>query len=521
MINKLKIILIFLLPVFSLTCTEEFPDNPVADKSPETYLFLYPDSSISQQPSRLRVSWSGDDADGLVIGFYFKWSGLDSNWTFTTKNDSTFALPIGSTDTTYLFSVSAVDNSGNGVYDNSVFSNGIDYGPEPFTDLDSNGIYNEGEEFIDIGLIDPSPATTVFPIKNTAPEIEWTALTFLPDTSFPVMTFNWFANDIDGIETILNINIALNDTNNFVSLSGNTTLITIRTNDFDDPDPEMEILIDGSELNIHTEMLPGLKLNDTNVFYVQAEDISGAKTKFISIPDTSGEWYVQAPRGKLLIVDNYNISDPVLNAQAAAFYNNAFSSIGGGALINEFDVLDLAANPLPFENVTFPETLKLFKYIFWYSDTKPRIDLLSITTNPLLDLGTKIAFSLSFEDSTSSFAFDKTSLQNFLPVDSLVQKKPVSFIFNGTVEPVDSQSGYPVLTISSTISSVRTFFVNQITASAVYEIHSTQLNGTIGLKNNDNSLFFIGAPLHQLDGGESNVIPLLDKIFFEDFGIVP
>jgi len=86
-----------------LSCTEEGVNNPIGNQPPETGLFLYPDSTIRQQPSRLNVHWWGDDPDGVISGFYFMWEGIDSGWSFTTANDSIFALPIGSSDTSYLF----------------------------------------------------------------------------------------------------------------------------------------------------------------------------------------------------------------------------------------------------------------------------------------------------------------------------------------------------------------------------------------------------------------------------------
>ncbi len=73
------------------------------------------------------------------------WDGID--WTFTDKNEIEFSLQIGAADTTYLFRVSAVDNGGNGIYDNNVFQNGIDFGPEPFIDSNNDGVYNNGEKF--------------------------------------------------------------------------------------------------------------------------------------------------------------------------------------------------------------------------------------------------------------------------------------------------------------------------------------------------------------------------------------
>ena len=143
-----KIFFIFLLTILLISCSEEISNSKVDNLPPQTSLFLFTDSTIAQQQSRLTVNWWGDDPDGLVIGYYISWNG--NNWTFTTKNDSTFALEIGASDTNYVFYVAAVDNFGNGSYDNQVFQNGIDFGPEPFTDANKNGVYDQGEKFIDI-----------------------------------------------------------------------------------------------------------------------------------------------------------------------------------------------------------------------------------------------------------------------------------------------------------------------------------------------------------------------------------
>jgi hypothetical protein len=359
-------------------------------------LFLYPDSAIAQQPSRLRVHWWGDDPDGVIIGFYFKWEGIDSAWIFTPDNDSTFSLPIGSADTTYTILVSAADASGNGIYDNEIIRNGISYGAEPFIDENENGIYDSGEIFYDIGLIDPTPASLTFPIKNTPPVLEWNELSFLPDTSFPVMTLRWNADDLDGVETIQSINIALNDTNNFVTLDGSIRLITIRIENLQSSPPQMEILINGSDQNIFQERLPGLLLDSENRFYVQAVDLSGAESNRIVLPDSNDTWFVKKPKGKVLIFDDFNSTSS--NLEATLFYRNVFSTIGGGSLSGKFDEYDLTNQMLPFENITLYETVKLFPYTFWYSGSNPRLDLLNIVTNKYLQQGGKIAFSLTLQD---------------------------------------------------------------------------------------------------------------------------
>jgi len=405
--NKLLISILFITVLTLISCSEEIVDNPVGNKPPDTSLSLFPhpDSSISPQPSRLRVAWWGDDPDGLIVGFYYTWDG--TTWIFTDENEILFSLQIGAGDTTYTFKVSSVDNGGNGIYDSQVFQNGIDFGPEPFIDSNNDGIFSRGEKFYDIGLIDPTPAILDFPLKNTAPTISWNTLSTLPNISFPAMSFGWNVEDLDGVQTILKINIALNDTNNvnnIVSLDGSVRTITLRTSDFVSSNPLMEILIEGIETNIFSEKLPGLKLDDFNKFYVQAVDISGATSQFISLPDTGKSWFVKKPKGDVLIMDDYSTNDG-----AATFYNSMMDSLGLG---NRYDVYDFLNQKPPYTNVTFLQTLKLFKYVLWYSDNSPSLDLAASSVQKFIDAGGKIAFSIQFPQTVDPFL-----LQSFLPIN--------------------------------------------------------------------------------------------------------
>lgn len=511
---QLFFFLFIILVLFS--CKEEVVNNPQKNQPPDTGLFLYPDSTINQQPSRLHVHWWGDDPDGVIRGYYFKWVGIDSSYKFTASNDSIFALPIGSADTTYDFLVSSVDAEGNGVYDDDVFQNGIDYGPEPFVDLNNNGVRDSNEPFYDVGLIDPTPASLLFPIKNTPPVLEWDELSVLPDTSFPVMTFKWIANDLDGNESIQKINISLNDTSNFVSLNGSIRLITIRVNDPLAAVPEMEILINGSDQNIFSELLDGLLYNSDNKFYVQAVDLSGAVSNRLVLPDSNGVWYVKKPKGQLLIFDDYAGGSSDLEVKT--FYRNVFNSIGGGSLIGKYDEYDLANQPLPFENVTLYETMRLFKYTFYYAVSNPRLDLLNIVTNKYLQDGGKIAFSMTFKDSSANFSFDLSTLQGFLPIDNVSDY--ISFLLSGA-DVVPVQLDYPALKTTSTVSFVRTYMPNSIVSTKVYDISSSQITGNIGFITNEKNEFFIGLPLHLCNGGDANVGSLLDKVFFDEFGLIP
>lgn len=507
MAKAIKIISFISLAFLFSSCFKDMVNNPVGNQPPKTGIFLYPDSSISRQPSKIDVHWWGDDPDGFIVGYYFSWDG--KHWNFTQSNDSLFALQIGVTDTNYTFQVSAVDNGGNGIYDKDIFQNGIDYGPEPFTDKNGNGVWDPGESFIDIGLIDPHPASINFPIKNSAPTIAWDQLTVLPDTSFPAMTFGWVASDIDGDATILRINVALNDTtnpNNIVSLDGAVRNISIRTKDFSSSTASMDILIGGVETNIASQKLPGLKLNDSNKLFAQVEDISGAKSSFISLPAQGKTWYVKKPKGNFLIVDDYVTVD-----NAPAFYSSMFDSLG---LHNKYDVYDFHNQTPPFLNVTFLLTLKLFKYVFWYTDNNPSLDLVSATTQNYIDGGGKIAFSMQFPQNV-----DLTVLQGFLPIRSDTSDTKLSLFANTKISSDNTQPSYPNLVLTSNVFRVKSFLLNTLGGIPIYYFPNNEMQGYIGFTDSQRKMFFIGLPLHKCNGGNANVKNLLYKVFFQDFGL--
>lgn len=507
-----NIVFIFLAVIGFFSCNESITENKVENLAPETHLVLFPDSTISQQKSRLEVNWWGDDPDGLVEGFYFKWEGLNKNWHFTSRNDSIFSLPIGTVDTNYTFKIFAVDNGGNNKYDENIVRNGIDLGSEPFVDKNNNGKYDKGEPYTDIGKADPTPAEQKFPIKNSAPTISWNELSQLPLTSFPVMTVGWNANDLDGNESIVKIYIALNDTNKALVLPGSIRLVTLKIDNLNDTNPAMNVFINGSPNNKFDKKLTDLRLNNNNIIYVQAEDISGAKSGFIRLPDSSRSWYIKKPKGKLLIVDDYKSGNDVTD-----FYNNVFDNIHNGELKDRYNIINLETTQLPYQNITLLETIKLFDDIFWYSDDSPSLDIINTITKEYLQSGGKAAFSMTFRDSSSTFPFSLSSLQGFVPVDSLGQEKPLSFLFPGAkVEPVNGNSEFPVLKTSSTIGFVRTYFPNTISSSGIYNLNSSQLKGGIALLNNTKNLFFIGLPLHQCDA-DNNVKDLLEKVFYQEF----
>lgn len=511
MSNILKYSLLFVISMIWFGCNEGVTDSLMENQPPDTHLFLLPESEISQQQSKLKVHWWGDDPDGLVTGFYFTWD--NQHWSFCPGNDSTFALMIGASDTIYNFRVASVDNSGNGVYDNSVERNGISLGAEPFLDANNDKVYNSGETFFDIGSMDPTPAVLKFPIKNSAPVIQWNALTVLPEISFPVMTLGFDVADVDGDETVQYIRLALNDTTKPLTLPGNVRKVMIRLKDYESSS-SMEVLLNASENSIFSEKLQGLKLNDDNTLYVQAEDISGAKSSFIALKKTNGKWLVKKPAGKVLIIDDNKLSD-----NSAAYYTKVFNEMNGGALAGKYDVWDLKQNAVPYESSTFLETIKLFKYIFWYSDGSPSLELASTAVRKFLNLGGKIAFSMQFGSTV-----DMDAVRAFLPVDSLGTTKGINYsdkIYVNTVIKSVS-SGYPELKSTATITNPHSVYSEVSTTQPVYESETTRIKDfkRIGFIDNSKKLFYIGLPLFSLDGN-SNVGQLLSHVFFDEFNLTP
>ncbi|GBD87477.1 hypothetical protein BMS3Abin03_01411 [bacterium BMS3Abin03] len=323
------------------------------------------------------------------------------------------------------------------------------------------------------------------------------------------MSFSWIADDIDGIETIVNIYIALNDTvnaSNIISLDGSVRTVILRTKDFTTQTPLMEILIEGQEGNIYPELLPGLVLDADNRFYVQVEDVSGAKSEFITLPDSGKTWYVKKPVGSFLVVDDYATND-----NAADFYTAMFDSLG---LTGQYDVFDIYNQELPFKNITFLETIKLFDFLFWYTDNYPSIDLASFSTQRYLTGGGKVAFSMQFPQ-----FIDPVELSSFIPIitDSL---DATGTLFSGTIVSSDTTDpAYPNLKTTSSVHRVKSFYLNPLAVNPIYYYPNGELKGFAGFTNTSATEFFIALPLDKCNGGEANVKTLLEKVFFEDFGM--
>lgn len=523
---KKVLLLLFLFPIAAfISCYEEIIDAPVANKPPNSYVALFPDDSISQQQSSLRVHWWADDPDGLVIGYFI--SIEENQWTFTASNDSLISFPISGTDTTYNFRVAAVDNSGNGIYDSQILVNGINFGPEPFTDLNQNGVWNAGEPFIDCGAVDPEPASILLPLKNSPPVINFLinqtgSTIFVPETTFTVASFGWTITDLDGNGTVSKVYIALNDTSQKIELPGNTRFITLKAEPpFSEDIVECDVYLGSSISTPYSLKLPGLQLNSENRFYVFAEDIAGGISTVLEMPSEASNrsWFVRKPKGEILIIDDNGNFD-----NSSFFYNEIMDSLG---LSENYDVWDIKLGRttntpgvlLPvYISPQFTETIKLFKYVFWYTDNDPTLEPAQVSINSYLNSGGKVLFSMIFPQ-----VFDPRGLSDFLPLDSL-SPAPISTLpLNLAINPTEAAGlqGYPQLRRDNSpnpVARIRTYYPNQLSAQNLYTL---DLSGepVIGFKSSDSKIIFMGVPLHRSNGEPYNVKQFFEKVFFDEFGV--
>lgn len=267
------------------------------------------DTTVSVQ----EINWWGDDPDGDIIGYYYRWSYMDEP-VFTQDESAIFYLPLRTQFDIYSFHVQAVDND---------------------------------------SLIDPTPAVASFPVFNSPPTVEW-KLNSLPTStrtedslhySFTHHSFFWDVDDIDGDETVTNVFYALDDTSSWNRL-------------------------DGDKRDIMVTDIPAGK----HKFYLKVQDIAGSESNVIVFPDPKDKdskitaWEVKEPIGEVLIVNNFG-GDQVLYK-----HQNLYTSILDG-LVGEdnYSVWEIGdnntntANTVPYSPEDIELNLSTFSKVFWFT----------------------------------------------------------------------------------------------------------------------------------------------------------
>jgi hypothetical protein len=433
--------------------------------------------------SQINISWWGDDPDGYVVGFEFfigeGYTNADAIWSFTTRNDSTFVLPIkeGELDDDVRFTIRAVDND---------------------------------------GAVDPNPPSLVFPIRNSPPEIRIIASETPPDTTYRVFSFGLEASDADGFANLNRIEIALNDTTSagsWIQLEPDVTLITMRIDDTI-ANPTATISV-GRSLISTGEMFTSINLNAENTMYFRSVDNAAAISEVKEFT-----WYVKQQTSKVLFLNDYfgpnSATREQLHLQALSaagitqidYFNISDGTATGGrrvALTSAFPNRSLGAP-------TINKMLAEWDHIYWISDNLDRnigyaleltIDFFSNGGTMFINIPTKVLF-------------DDNPLLEFLPFERVqpVPQGQQSFIIQNnsivtlaadapnevTVNPPHLQfrrnllGAFPIVPFGNSINLFEAPFRVRSVTGVISNFDGPKL---ISTTNSEKSVLFFGIDLSE------------------------
>jgi len=499
MIKKFsKLILAAALIVAGCSLQDPFGDRqtsePVGNLPPDTHLYLQVEQTtqtaydtldngeviistytagLDTTPSRQILHWWGDDPDGRVVGYYYKWD-FDTEANYTTAESDTFYVPIRTKYDEFRFQVWAVD---------------------------------------DQGLEDPSPAALIFPVFNSPPSIDF-RLNSNPRAvgnpevtsyTFPTRTFVWDATDPDGKETITNILYALDDTTTWNSLPGDAVDITLR--------------------NIE----PG-----EHRFFVKAVDVSGASSNVISFPDPDDDqapnhWVVKPVQGDVLLVNDFAQDQNFYQVQS--FYQDVLNELVGESGYSVWEIGSdrtpaiNAENTLPFSSVDIEANLSYFKKVIWFAHLgRPNLSGAGLSITRFVKNGGGIFISNGNEERPDT-------TWTFTSIDSVYRLNPGGRLMPG----IDVLASFGSADDSVLDMNLEKLVGNRVSAlipgrdaDVVYRMEPDSTAETavpykgsppVGVRyriGEGESIYF-SLPLHYCNG-KANMVEIFRYILFEEFG---
>ncbi len=280
---------ILLAALFTLAaCDAGISGIPTGNLPPTTALSVRDSSLVdnigdaNRLASSVLVSWTGTDPDGFVVAFEVRsftagtTPAPEEGWMRTTRNDSLMLLPIerGQRTANVTVEVRAIDND---------------------------------------GATDPSPARTIFPVRNSPPSLSFDLFEAPPETTFTVVSFAFRADDPEGRGNLARIEIALNDSTSFVSLPAETEFVTL-IGEIDRDNPSQMTaearVFTGRGFQSTPFRVPGLKLDAQNILYARAVDQTDTTSTLQRYParGQTSSWYVKKPKSRVLVVNDYRKS---------------------------------------------------------------------------------------------------------------------------------------------------------------------------------------------------------------------
>jgi hypothetical protein len=287
---------------FLVGCAKE-EKLAIANLPPETYLAIA-DSIRNTTVYYQTLTWWGDDQDGEVAAFEYRWfidpdepgCRLDSNWVRTEERSKTFDLPVTHGESVHRFEVRAIDNE---------------------------------------DLRDPTPCVLRLPVSNTPPEVMIWHMDDLPDTTFPSLLVALHGSDADGDSTIAAYVAWLDGSREGArTLTPPDTMVSLGREDF------------------------AGRFDRTRTLNVVAID-SGCDTSDV----VAHTWYVKETTGRVLLIDDIGSAAGTVERPSDTFYRTGLDSCG-----EAYSALDLRRFGGPISAHNFAELFSLFDVVIWYND---------------------------------------------------------------------------------------------------------------------------------------------------------
>jgi hypothetical protein len=485
---------LFLFFIFTLlfSCKKGYEGDINSISNPETFMAVSKIERTGENRLTTRVDayWWGTSEKGFITGYEVSVDSMKT-WVYTTKTDSSILLliPFGNDTADLPIFVRAIDN---------------------------------------LGQKDLTPASLIYPVRNSAPTILLTNIAGKkPTKSFPAVHFYWAANDADGLQDLNGFEVYLNDTNTTkYNLSNSILDITIMSdNSFSDSC----FVFAGTKTKALDARIYGIKYNAWNVFYIKAVDRAGLKSKFVF-----DSIFIKKPVSKTLFINAYltsrNTPQNFISTRTSSFLTS-FDTL----YLNNFSTTLSTYTEQSPDVLTQARVFSFFDKIIWISDegaTSNTLALAQQSTNQFFENGGRMFMMCNF----GSDIPNESESFGFTPIQRLASDSSgltIRMNLNDELKPYNNT--WPTLKCNIIISSVKPFFT-QSTSSGTsnfdslykaslitlgpggakpYFGQSNVVSKRISLKNNKTVLVFMSLPIQSLNGN-NNANLFLEKILKDE-----
>ena len=369
--NRLSAVLIVAAIIALIASCAKDENLPLPNLPPETYVAVA-DTVHNPTVYYQTIVWWGDDSDGEVVGFEYRWftdpseggCAFDTLWVFTEERSKVFNLPVTDSMSIHTLEVRAVD---------------------------------------DDGAFDRTPSSLTVPVTNTAPEVTIYDREALPDTTFPAITVTWRGDDPEGNETIDRYVLWLDGQEaSPLVVSAEDTIASFGPADFA-----------GGVDSVRTLNLVAV---DT-----------GCDTSEV----VTYSWYVKGTED-VLVVDDIPSTSPA-EYITDWFYRTTLNSCVGAYSVLDIEAFDTdaysAGEHIPAYSLNFPGLFEAFDLVIWYN-APLRIDTLYLleATEAIVDFVESGGNFLLVSHSAIGWrgAFSDSVGLGFFGIDSLYTRDGVS-----------------------------------------------------------------------------------------------